>query len=232
MAKFFDDISDFYGTEKYNEKGEDLETFLEHYNPYQYKNPCVTTDILVFHQVFDDKMSLLMIKRRNHPCIGRWALPGGFAEIEEDLIDTAKRELKEETGLDNIPMEQLYTWGESKRDPRARIITTSFLAYVTKDIIVQAGDDAKDAQWFDIDVQMIAEEESERTIKTIYQITMTNKDVEHSLHAKVSVTRAKGILPEYSYTIEEHGEIAFDHARMIVQGYLYLESKKRAVTQK
>jgi 8-oxo-dGTP diphosphatase len=72
-----------------------------------------------------EHLRLLMIRRRNHPNIGMWALPGGFVELRENLEDAAKRELMEETGVENAPMIQLKTYGDYDRDPRWRVITTA-----------------------------------------------------------------------------------------------------------
>ena len=80
---------DFIGTGENNEAGQDLSTFLNNYNPDKYKNPCNTVDTLVF--TYNDNNGkitinkILLIKRKNHPSIGWWALPGGFVEYREDL---------------------------------------------------------------------------------------------------------------------------------------------------
>ena len=131
MPAFLENYSSFKGDGSLNEKGETLDEFLANYDPEQYRNPSVTADVLVFRyykelQSVDDDLSLLMIKRKNHPCIGYWALPGGFCNIGEDLEIAAKRELFEETSLTGIPITQIHTWGEAWRDPRDRIITTAF----------------------------------------------------------------------------------------------------------
>ena len=93
MPAFFDDISSFYGTGERNVSGQTLEEFLELYDPYKYKNPCCTTDAVVFsyREKLDSTLTglkLLLVKRSNHPSIGFWALPGGFIELQEDIDQT------------------------------------------------------------------------------------------------------------------------------------------------
>ncbi len=112
--------------------------------------PSVTVDTLVFtvaqrerlsyRNLPDNKLQLLLIKRKNAPYAGTWALPGGFVEMDEDLRTAAQRELWEETGLQPGYFGQLYTYGEVDRDPRGRVISTAYLAVVEKSgAQVQAG---------------------------------------------------------------------------------------------
>ena len=119
MASFLEDITPFYGTGERNGKGQTLEEFLEEYDPYRYKNPCCTTDTVVFsykdeQALKEGRLKILLVKRGNHPSIGCWALPGGFVNLRENLEDTARRELQEETGVSGLPVEQLL-WRLSER---------------------------------------------------------------------------------------------------------------------
>ena len=130
MPSFLEDISPFYGTGEKNAAGQTLEEFLEAYDPYRYKNPCCTTDAVVFSagkELNADLTGLrvLLVRRSNHPSIGCWALPGGFVNLRENLEDTARRELEEETGVNGIAVEQFACYGDYDRDPRARVITTA-----------------------------------------------------------------------------------------------------------
>jgi 8-oxo-dGTP diphosphatase len=118
---------------------------------YEWPRPMVTVDAAVFG-LFRDGVKLLLIKRKHEPYKGRWAIPGGFIEMEEELEDAAARELAEETGLTGVPLEQMRTYGTAGRDPRGRLITVVFMGIVQeKQAILKAGDDAAEAEWFEID---------------------------------------------------------------------------------
>jgi 8-oxo-dGTP diphosphatase len=112
----------------------------------------VAVDAVVY-QIRAGRLSVLLIRRERAPFAGLWALPGGFVEPDEDLSAAARRELREETGIDLSWMEQLYSFGDPQRDPRGRVISVSYLAIVPADEKVQphAGDDARQAEWFDAD---------------------------------------------------------------------------------
>lgn len=117
---------------------------------YDWPRPMVTVDAAVFAHI-DGRTRLLLIQRKHEPYQGCWALPGGFVEIEEDLPEAAARELAEETGLRNIPLEQLRTFGRPGRDPRGRTITVVYLGMAQDGRQIKAADDAAQAQWFDVE---------------------------------------------------------------------------------
>jgi 8-oxo-dGTP diphosphatase len=95
---------------------------------------------------------LLLIKRAQEPFKGKWAFPGGFVEMEEELEDAVRRELAEETGLAGVKLEQMHTFGRCGRDPRGRQISIAFTGAVrAAEASLRAGDDAAEARWFDID---------------------------------------------------------------------------------
>lgn len=111
----------------------------------------VTVDAAVFN-LTDGKARLLLINRKHDPYQGHWAIPGGFIEMDEELEDAVARELEEETGLRDIRLEQLRTFGTVGRDPRGRQITVVFMGIARDDQTkVRGGDDAADARWFEID---------------------------------------------------------------------------------
>jgi 8-oxo-dGTP diphosphatase len=118
---------------------------------YEWPRPMVTTDTAVF-RFARGKAWLLLIRRGGEPYKGRWAIPGGFVEPDEELEDAATRELDEETGLVNIRLEQMRTFGTCGRDPRGRQITIVFMGIAgSGQSRLKAGDDAAEARWFDID---------------------------------------------------------------------------------
>lgn len=119
-------------------------------NIHQFDKPSVTVDVVIF-TIKDQDLQVLLVKRNIEPFKNKWALPGGFVRIDESLEAAAKRELEEETGVKNIYLEQLYTFGEPKRDPRGRVITVSYLALInSREIELKASTDVSDAQWVSV----------------------------------------------------------------------------------
>ena len=110
-------------------------------------NPLIAVDIVLF-TIRERDLNLLLIRRLIPPFQGSYALPGGFVLEDESLDDAAKRELLEETGVENLYLEQLYTFGEPKRDPRGRVVTVAYYALVPPGQALQAGSDAAEADWF------------------------------------------------------------------------------------
>lgn len=200
------------------------EEFLEGYNPSEYERPSVTVDNVIF-SVFNTKtdnyrknpdknLYLLLIKRGEHPFLDKWALPGGFVRMDEDIEESAYRELKEETNIDNIYMEQLYTFGEVNRDPRMRIISTAYMALIKSDNIdLKSDTDAKEAEWFKLTYEFQEKEKLE--------ITLKNK--------KMTLNFVLGINPkikgEKSIEILDSGDLAFDHAKIIGYALIRLRNK-------
>ena len=116
---------------------------------YKYPHPAVTTDCVIFG--FDgERLQVLLIERGIEPFKGRWAFPGGFIKMDESAEEGARRELKEETGLEGAYMEQFHTFSDPDRDPRERVITIAYYALVRLQE-VKGGDDAARAKWFALD---------------------------------------------------------------------------------
>jgi 8-oxo-dGTP diphosphatase len=118
---------------------------------YDWPRPMVAADAAVFG-FFAGKVKVLLVNRKYGPFKGKWCLPGGFVNLDEELDDAAARELAEETGLVGVPLEQIHTFGNVGRDPRGRVITVTFMGIATKGRNkLKAGDDAAKARWFDIE---------------------------------------------------------------------------------
>ena len=110
----------------------------------------VTVDAVVF-TILDKQLKILLIKRKNDPFRGSYALPGGFVNEKENLEDAAKRELEEETGVKNIYLKKLVAFGNVGRDPRGRVITIPYLALIAADDIkLHATTDAELAKWHSV----------------------------------------------------------------------------------
>lgn len=132
---------------------------LTDYDPSQYKKMSVAVDLLVF-TIEEDRLKLLMIEREEEPFAGKLALPGVFVGIDETLDAAAKRGIREETGLKDIYFEQLYTFGDMKRDPRMRIISVSYMALVPLEkLSFKAGKRTKDAYLVDVE-ELLASDRS------------------------------------------------------------------------
>jgi 8-oxo-dGTP diphosphatase len=117
---------------------------------YEYPRAALTVDCVVFG--FDEgDLKLLLIQRDLEPFAGKWALPGGFVRVNETLDEAALRELQEETGIAKVYLEQLFSFGETKRDPRERVVTVAYYGLVKLiDHRIKGATDARNAAWFDI----------------------------------------------------------------------------------
>jgi 8-oxo-dGTP diphosphatase len=117
---------------------------------YEYPRAALTVDCVVFG--FDEgELKVLLIQRGLAPFKGRWALPGGFVRVDETLDAAARRELAEETSVQNIFLEQLYTFGTVERDPRERVVSVAYYALVKlAEHTATGASDASDAAWYPV----------------------------------------------------------------------------------
>ena len=236
MPSFLDDISSFYGTGEKNEKGQTLEEFLKEYDPYQYKNPCATTDMVLFSYAGEkpdtDALKVLLVCRKNHPSIGYWALPGGFVELYENLEDTARRELEEETGVKGLPVEQFACYGDYQRDPRARVITTAYFSLVNeKEVRVKAGDDAADAAWFTVKLKKGESKDITTDAAVIrredFSLELENEDRGLKIRAVICKEERQGLVRERKYKVKEGGMVVVDHAAILTQALEVIQQRIR-----
>ena len=119
--------------------------------PYESEYPifAVTADVVLFAGQGEDR-TLLLIRRARDPFAGHLALPGGFVDIDEDLLPAALRELAEETGVTGVSLSQLGAYGEPRRDPRGRTVSIVFVGHLEDEVSATAGDDAAEAEWFHV----------------------------------------------------------------------------------
>ena len=222
-----------------NKKGQTENEFLTNYDASRYERPSVSVDILVFtvtdgpadnyRKLPEKELRLLLVKRGEHPHLGKWALPGGFVKMDENLDKAALRELKEETNVDNIYLEQLFSWGEVGRDPRTRVISVSYMSLVDSSALdIRANDDAEDARWFTVSLKLFREQRTETETgyrhESLYKLKLTGgEDALQAVIRKVTEKTERSI-KTYREVIEGDG-IAFDHGEMIEYGLERLRSK-------
>lgn len=197
--------------------------YLAAYRPGDYPRPSVTVDMIVFavnsliseniRKNDEKELEVLLIQRKNHPYLHHWAIPGGFVDIDESLEHAAKRELYEETGIENLYLEQLYTWGAVNRDPRMRVISTSYMALVNReDVQVQAGDDALSASWFAISLTEDAENGS--------LLTLQSKELGVTIEYRCAQVNG-----EMTFESIAGDALAFDHVHILYTALTRLRNK-------
>ncbi len=218
--------------------------FLKSYDMSKYERPSVAVDMVVFtikdfqednyRKLPQKKLSVLMIKRGNYPFKDRWALAGGFVMKGESTEKSAKRELFEETGVENIYLEQLYTFSEPQRDPRGWIMSCSYMALVdSQKLNAHAGDDAKEVNWFNVDYDLEHEVESVsngvKTVERYYTLTLQSNDG-IILKSKVCYKTHITISGSWSEFVELDSDLAFDHAKIISYAIERLRNKLEYTT--
>jgi 8-oxo-dGTP diphosphatase len=137
---------------------------------YDYPRPGLTSDIVLF-RLNNETIELLLIERGDYPFIGSWALPGGFVDDGESAEDAAKRELLEETAIENVDLQQVYTTTTPGRDPRGWTVSVIFTGFISTDVFAKAGDDARIVRWFPItNIPEMAFDHQEIVQKTIEKL--------------------------------------------------------------
>jgi len=220
-------------------EGKTEQEFLQAYDASQFERPSVTVDMLIFTIVSEEEknyrklpvkeLKVLLVKRGQHPFLGQWALPGGFVGIHESLEEAAIRELKSETNVDDVYLEQLYTWGDVNRDPRTRVISASYLSLVdSSNLEVKAGEDAADAKWFSVRDKVLEEKITNtdygKILERIHEVEFINGNEHIRVGVKIT-TEFKGCILRVSTKIVNNEGIAFDHVAIIHYGLERLRNK-------
>ena len=198
--------------------------FLKDYDISKFDQLSMTADILLisvsdhetsnYRKTNKKTMSILLVKRNEYPYKDKWCLPGGFLNPKnETLEECAMRVLKQETNLENIYLEQLYTFDDPKRDPRTRVVSTSYMALIDKNKLTQMIN--KNASWFD--VVLLEDNEKEVTI------TLTNGV--DTIHVNVKKELREKKTGRYTVTSLDNKDLAFDHDLVIVSGLERLRNK-------
>jgi ADP-ribose pyrophosphatase YjhB (NUDIX family) len=199
------------------------EEFLKHYDPNKYERLSMSTDILIFsvsdviknnyRKVNDKIMSILLVKRDNYPYKDRWCLPGGFLDPKtETLLDCARRILKNETNLEDIYLEQLYTFDCLNRDPRTRVLSTTFMALIDKNELLNMINER--ASWFNI----------ENVTDNDGLVTITLNNGKTNLKFSVKKTLISKTTNNYEYH-KVKSVLAFDHESVITCGMDRIRNK-------
>ena len=198
------------------------EEFLKDYNPNEYDRLSLTTDILIFsisdgkkesYRKLNEKyFSVLLVKRNDYPFKDKWCLPGGFVGINETIEQAATRILKKETNLSNIYIEQLYTFSDIDRDPRMRVVSTSYMSLIDKNLLTNKL--SNNASWFNMEIK-----EDDKHFKVI----LDNGD--EKLLFEVKKELREKTTDRYNYIVTKNESLAFDHPLVIVSGISRLKNK-------
>ncbi len=200
------------------------EDFLKDYDSSKYEKLSMTSDVLLvsissknstnYRKNEEKRMSILLVKREDYPYKGKWCLPGGFLDPKrETLEECALRVLKKETNLSSdIFLEQLYTFDSLDRDPRLRVVSTSFVALVDKERLKEK---VNKAVWFDI---TSLEEENDI-------VTFHLSNGEEELSFKVKKSKKQKTSNVYEYQIVGEKVLAFDHECVVLSGIERIRNK-------
>ena len=198
------------------------EEFLKDYDSSSFEKLSMTADILVvsvssknstnYRKTDKKMMSILLVKRNEYPYKDKWCLPGGFLEPQtETLEECAQRVLKRETNLSHIYLEQLYTFDALDRDPRMRVISTSFVALVDKEKLT---DKVEHASWFDV---VLFEEKN-----NVVELVLDNG--EEILKLSIKKVLKETTTDRYNFVVENK-TLAFDHDKVILSGLERIKNK-------
>lgn len=209
----------------------------------EFFKPSVTVDTLIFtvrdlnvdnyRKLPEKKFQVLLVKRAGEPYKDKWSLPGTFVGKEEKFEEAVNRCLEEKANIKDIYLEQLYSWGDPQRDPRERVISTSYMGLLdTGDIQIKAGRNVEDVDWFNIKLNTIKEKSKEK--KDGYykaeEIEILLESKQEVLKSRVKVVKelVNGNIVIYTQILQS--DLAFDHAKILIYAIERLKNKVEYTT--
>lgn len=216
--------------------------YLKSYDITEFERPSIATDVVVFSILNDGerdsirklpkkKLKILLIKRASYPYKDYWAIPGGFCVPKEDVLDTAKRELFEETNVKDAYLKLVGVYGEKNRDPRGWIISNTFMALIDGEKCeLKAGTDAWEAKWFSLNVvsEILEKKVSDNEIYIQTNYEMIFENIDSDIHFTTVVKENKTFSNHHQsihYEIVKSDNIAFDHGKIILDALLCLRKE-------
>ena len=212
-------------------EGKTFEQYMKTYDASVWKHPSVTIDVVLMTQI-DGEMYVLLTKRKNHPFAGCWSTPGTFVNYDESLDKAVERTISEKIGIDgegnNFWYRQLHTFGSPDRDPRDRVITTSYLSLINSEklrILLEEdkyADNTKNLALFKVKMRKVVENES----KQMSIITLTNNEENLVIQYKI-VETIKGNWIQTDSVLDEsisNSELAGDHIKLIHNAMVHMEN--------
>ena len=209
----------------------------------KYFRPAVTVDSIIFtiknsisdnyRKLPEKKLQVLLVKRAEEPYKDSWGLPGTFVGESERFEEAVNRSLEQKANIKDIYLEQLYSWGDPARDPRERVISTSYMGLVDgNDICLKAGKNVEDIRWFDVKLNSIKKtnKENKRGYIKTEEIDIMLESEEILLKSRVRVVKqlVNGNLIIYTQILQS--DLAFDHAKILVYAVDRLKNKVEYTT--
>ncbi len=222
-----------------DQDGRTEEEFLARYDVDDYERPSVTNDILIFatedlkeenvRKIPRKGLQVLLIKRTEHPCINQYGIPGGFIAMDESLGEGAYRKMREETGIEDLYIEQLYTFGEVDRDPRTRVVTVSNMALVPKKELLRKGYGQYESTWFWVEKKEVRKEKTEHEFIKQYELCLESEDQSirmiYEVTERIEKTSLRKKSVSYQLSEKSNAKLAFDHEQIIDYGIERLRNK-------
>ncbi|MFR2534127.1 MAG: NUDIX hydrolase [Clostridia bacterium] len=205
--------------------------------------PSVTVDSIVFtirdqkvdnyRKLPEKKLQVLLVKRAEDPYQNKWSIPGTFVQEKEKLEEAVDRSLKEKANIQDLYLEQLYTWGDPTRDPRTRVISTSYMGLVDSQAIqIKAGKNVEDIDWFTVKLTTLKEtsKENQSGYEKTEEIEILLESKKQILTSKVKVVKELKDANITIYTQILQSDLAFDHAKLLIYAIERLKNKVEYTT--